>query len=354
MDHGRASPIDHCRLQSLDSVRAEKKRIVTAPTFLREKLPDLPPLAWLFDHPRESHGRLFHGQSVQVHDHGFFEGCMEAGMDDDPGECHNVFGSGLKILGQKWLFLTPSHTLESLYVYRHVAGWSVSNSLAFLLAYHRIMPPWDPGYGGRFASLCLGIDAYETSLFRTAEDGEVLRLVYDNAEFTSDGSFVPLRKPMPPPFRSYLEYEDYLQTILQLLFGSAADRDRETTYQPLATCSSGYDSACAAALAARLGCDEAVTLVNSNSGLCDSGKPVGERLGLQVHEFTRREIVEGSFGDVASFLATGMSGKDYCYFGFDEMLHRRVLLTGFHGDKVWDVNTEAKTELARGDLSGSS
>ena len=106
----------------------------------------------------------------------------------------DIFGSGLSTRGNKWLFVTPSHTLECLYLYRSSTGWSISNSLAFLTAFHGIVPPWDPHYGARFASLSLGIDAYEKTLFRTAE-GEIIRLAYDNIELAPNGNFLLIRKP---------------------------------------------------------------------------------------------------------------------------------------------------------------
>jgi len=90
-------------------------------------------------------------------------------------------------------------------------------------------------------------------------------------------------------------------------------RSRTLEYHPLAICSTGYDSACVAALAGRLGCREAVTLGASGGGDENSGKATGERPGLCVREFDRPELVDGSFEDAACFLATGMGGEDYCY-----------------------------------------
>jgi hypothetical protein len=48
-----------------------------------------------------------------------------------------------------------------------------------------------------------------------------------------------------------------------------------------------------------------------------------------------------------------MGGEDYCYRGFDPLLPGRVLLTGFHGDKIWGLYEKPNTVLARGDVSGS-
>jgi hypothetical protein len=322
-------------------------------SFAREAVPALPPLAWLFEGTPAGTGRLLHGPAVCVYDNGFVEGCLAAKRGEDPGAVANVFGSGLSTRGRKWLFLTPSHTLECLYLYRSSTGWSISNSLAFLVAHHRVTPPWNPHYGATFASLCLGIEAYEQTLWRTSE-GEIIRLAYDNVELAPDGDFRLLRKPASPPFQSFDAYVGYLQESLALAIADAETPDRRAPYRPLATCSTGYDSACVAALAARLGCREAVTLRKARGGRSDSGKPVGELLGLRVEEYERPEAVEGTFAAVADFLATGMGGDDYCYRGFAPRLQGRLLLTGFHGDKIWEVHVEPNTVLARGDLSGSS
>jgi hypothetical protein len=98
-----------------------------------------------------------------------------------------------------------------------------------------------------------------------------------------------------------------------------------------------------------------VTLRKARGGYSDSGKFLGELLRLRVYEFERPEAVEGAFEDVADFLATGMGGEDYCYRGFDPLLRGRVLLTGFHGDKIWELHGKPDTVLARGGgLSGAS
>jgi hypothetical protein len=321
--------------------------------FAHEAIPELPPLAWLFEGTSGGECRLLHGLAVYLHNDGFLEGCLAARVGEDPRGVANVFGSGLSTRGHNWLFITPSHTLESLYLYRCSTGWSISNSLAFLVAYHGVVPPWNPHYGAKFASLCLGIDAYEKTLFRTAA-GEIMRLAYDNVELVPDGNFLLIRKPELPEFHSFEEYVEYLRQTLELAFADTVSPGRMTSYRPLATCSTGYDSACAAALAARLGCREAVTLRNARGGHSDSGKAAGELLGLRVYEFDRPEAVEGTFEEVADFLATGMGGEDYCYRGFDSLLRGRVLLTGFHGDKIWGLHEKPNTVLARGDVSGSS
>jgi hypothetical protein len=322
-------------------------------SFSHECLDTLPALAWLFLWSSDGQGQLLHGTAVQVEPEQFFEGCFAGEWGENLTEVGNVFGSGMRMHGSGWTVITPSHTLEAVFLYRHQGGWGVSNSLALLLEYHRIELPWDPLYGAKFASACLGIGAYEKLIFRTL-DGEVFRVLYDNVELTLDGNYRFLQKPSPPPFACYEDYVGYLTETLRKAFATAAQKGRAFIYAPLATCSTGYDSAAGAAIARRLGCGEAVTVRTARGGEVDSGRPVGEALGLQVHEVARTDAVEGSFAQVAEFLGSGMGGEDYCYLGFAPLLAGRILLTGFHGDKIWEMRVGPNAVLSRGDISGSS
>jgi hypothetical protein len=218
------------------------------------------------------------------------------------------------------------------------------------LEYHRVVLPWETQYGRKFASLVLGIDAYEKELLRTAK-GQILRVAYDDVVMEPEGRYELVRKPLlARRFRTYSEYTAYLEETLRHALADAAREGRTATYRPLATCSSGYDSACVATLAKRLGCQEAVTVTGR-----DSGRAVGEKLGLMVQEFALHECVKEHFADLAQFLATGMGGGDYSPFqALAPVLGKRVLLTGFHGDKIWDMHMEPNAVLIRGDTSGSS
>jgi hypothetical protein len=317
------------------------------------RIQKLPMLAWLFLLSGSGETRLVHGNAVEITDDGFFEGCFSGEWKQDFTQISNVFGSGIRISERHCTLVTPSHTLESIFLYRHRDGWGVSNSLALLLEYYKIEMPWDPHYGGKFASVTLGIKDYQKLLFRTS-DGEVLRVTYDNVEFTAAGEYRLIDKPIPPSFDSYQSYVGYLEATLRKALTIAAKPERQSVYQPLPTCSTGYDSPAGAALARRFGCTESVTVRTARGGASDSGRPIGELLGLKVQEVDRPEIVSGSFAQAAPFLATGMGGEDYCFSGFTPFLKNKVLLTGFHGDKIWEANVEPNAVMARGDVSGSS
>ncbi len=84
----------------------------------------LPPLAWLFDKRHDRPAEAWLGPEVEVTPTGFFEGCYAGDWSTDSSDrAEDVFGSGVRLRdGQPW-FVTPSHTLESLYVYCHDHGY---------------------------------------------------------------------------------------------------------------------------------------------------------------------------------------------------------------------------------------
>ena len=321
--------------------------------FDREMIADLPPLAWLFESTPDGKGRLLHGCAVEMREDGFYEGCMASERQDDPREAAEIFGSGLCTRDNRRVFLTASHTFESLYLHRFKGTWSISNSLAFLMAHRNLKPLWNPCYGERFATVCYGIDAYDKRPLQVTE-GELFRLIYDNIEVMPDGQFRLIRKPMPPAFSSFDEYTAYIEKTLKLAFQDGSREDRSFQYRPLTTCSSGYDSSCAATLAARLGCQEAITLSDCRGGERDSGKPICESLGLHAHERPRPDRADGTFAEIAPFLANGMGGEDYWLSTFGKLLPARILLTGFHGGVVWHLRTYPSTTLVTLDTSGST
>jgi hypothetical protein len=316
-------------------------------------VPTLPPMAWLYRMPRQSRPELLHGKSVEVWTNGFFEGCFAGRWQtEDFAECSEVFGSGLKIKDGIHQFVTPSHTLEGLFTLSRADELAVSNSLSFLLEFYQVTLPVDLNYGPRFASAAFGIDAYEQSLARTTA-GNISRVLFDNLTVTRDFKTSHTRKPLGPSFTNYRSYVQHLTDVLQSAFANAGDPARTVRFAPLATCSTGYDSAASAAIAKPLGCRTAVTLKNSRGGGIDSGRPVGQALGLEVAELERAQNVE-KFEDFAEFLATGMGGEDYCFRHFAPLVERRILLTGFHGGRIWDLHAKPNAVIARVDISGSS
>ena len=313
----------------------------------------LPPLSWLCAVSPGGDARLQHGPGVVVQGDAFFEGAW-SGTFDAMGfdACAAVFGSGGARRGGSWIFVPPSHTLEALYVARLDGATVVSNSLAFLLAYSgTALLPFDWSYGERFASIVLGLHA--TPVHVPVTRGTVLAVHHHNVTVGQPGEPALAEKPLPPSFSSFHDYVRYVEGTLRTLAENADAPARRRRYRLLSTISAGYDSPACAVLARAAGCREAITLAGTGEAAEDSGAEIAQRLGLELHVVA---VVppEGDDGVEAECLATGMQGEDVVYRAFADHLPGRVLVTGFHGDKMWERTIHPTPDIKRGDISGSS
>lgn len=313
----------------------------------------LPALAWLWALPAPGgEARLHHGSGIVTRCEAFFEGAWEGPFDAFGFDVSaNVFGSGGKRRADGWLFVPPSHTLESLYVWQLGQTSVVSNSLPFLLTYcGDELEPFDWTYGERFCSIVLGLQ--HTPVVVPVQRGKLIVVHHHNLAISTTGDLRLEPKTLPPRFDDYAGYIGYLQATITAVFRNAAAVERPRRYQPLCTLSAGYDSPACAVLARAAGCREAVTLNGRQLGE-DSGTAIARHLGLAIKVVP---IETGGDGDCpeAEFLATGMQGEDLVYQAFAAELAGRLLLTGFHGDKVWEKTIAPSPDIKRGDVSGSS
>ena len=266
----------------------------------------------------------------------------------------HVFGSGGKIVGDRALFVTPSHTLDALYALRKGDTFTVANSLAFLVQFADLELPFDFTIGARFGSVYKGIDVYERVVFE-GRDWTLYRIVYDNFEIR-DGELHNLAKvpQQEADFDDYTSYLDFLLGTLRELVRNGSARGRKAQYSLITCCSSGYNSTAGAALATQLGCRQALTLRTSRGGRPNSGRSSAEGLGLEVIELERPARAQGSAYEEAEFLATGMGGEDFVFLEFGPHCRRKILFTGFQGGAVWDRKDMSANTLIRKDVSGSN
>lgn len=317
--------------------------------------PGLPPLAWLVD-LSDAAPRLICGAGVEVSGNRFFEGCWAGEFEDwSFDKVEDVFGSGGKISEGEALLVTPLHTLDALYVLERGGRFMVANSLAFLTEAARLELPFDPGIGGRFASVKAGIDAYERVIFRSP-DWILHRIVRENIAIRG-----PEMRLLPKPsahadrFSDYRSYRDLLLDTLERVRRNGTSPSRKVRYSLLSTCSSGYDSTACTALAAALGCREALTLrTGGGVNVPDSGREAVKALGMEAIELERTARATGDDHKEAEFFATGLGASDYAFRAFAPHCGRRMLLTGFQGDAIWDRNGEPASHLPRKDLAGST
>ncbi|HEV2672608.1 MAG TPA: hypothetical protein VGU74_16050, partial [Gemmatimonadales bacterium] len=150
---------------------------------------------------------------------------------------------------------------------------------------------------------------------------------------------------------SFPHYRAFLESSLARLMENASAPGRAFAFDPLGTISSGYDSATVAALA-RPGLREAIAFDRSGSGEQDSGSQIAAALAIRLTVIERDAWRATTLPEVP-FLAADAKGEDVYFSSAAARLHRRLLLTGFHGDRVWSTQSQGD-HLARGDQSGLS
>jgi hypothetical protein len=314
-------------------------------------VPHWPVSAWLARCPRSTpRVEVFHGRQIEIADDWFSEAAwageyVAGGFD----ETDIVAGSGGRLRGSGVTFVSSGSTVDRLNALENRDAVWVSNSLACLLSV--LGGTVDPCYGRYyedFYSVVDGIDKYKRTLATSA--GTVQFIYFDNARW--DGASLTVeRKPGGSlELTSYDRYLDFLQRSMRLLSENLASGARRHPYRMLATVSSGYDSPTVTALAQRAGCREALCFDRSHKGEDDSGEVIAGHLGVQPIRVRGTAWRDLEFPEVPFLSSNGM-GEEVRF----SRLAGRVLLTGYHGDKMWDPHTKALAPtLVRGDPSGLS
>lgn len=317
-----------------------------------KRLPFLPAQAWLLK--VADRVQLWCGGNVETSELAFFEGAWAAGFGPFKfGNCENVFGSGAYHTSAGWILVPPSHTLEAIYALRLPNNqWLVSNSLGFVRSQcHFDFCGSYLQLTRAFVGIVNGIDNSPQGVPVTA--GDLYILHHHNALLTPNGLQVT-PKPTPPSFAKYTDYYDFLIRTVEAVTHNAADYRRRKTFRLLATISSGYDSPACATIARANGCTDAITFVNARGDEEDDGSLIAKQIGLKCHKVTRPATMVGRPEAAADFLAAGTHGEDLVYDVLRGQLTGRIFVTGFHGDKVWDLHGNANSVLKRGDISGTS
>jgi hypothetical protein len=226
----------------------------------------------------------------------------------------------------------------------------VANSLAILFRHVGVRLDPAVSYTARLGTVVAGLDEAETVIWRK-DDTVLYRVVGDEFGFV-DGSLLKRRRVEKAGFSDFATYHGHLLRTLAACLDNARDPARRRSYQFVSTCSGGYDSNTAAALAVQLGGDRAVTLRSARRGVPDSGLQVAECLGLRCTEYDRLDA--GVDGGEVEFLTPGTGGGDYPLGCFRQELDGALLLTGYHGDKIWERSVRPNEVLKRGDSSGCS
>jgi hypothetical protein len=305
-----------------------------------ELVPNLPRLAWAAQLSSPSDAvRILHGPWVETRRDCFFEGAWDGPFEDY--RFHQAFtflGSGGRIAWNGIEFAGPSHTCERLYSIRAGDQLFVSNSLAFVLALsgQRLDPKYPHYYLDLLDHYRAGIRIKDKRL-RLAGCNSVELHDCCNLTVRLDLTMCRIEKPIAAPPSGFEDYQSFLSRTAEQVFLNASDAARRWAYRPVTTLSQGYDTTAVSAIAAKAGCQEAVTFLKSNGTagcVDDSGREIARCLGLHVTEYERTyydrlpERREHEF-----YIEPG--GIDRSLVVMQDQLVGSLLLSGRFGERMW-------------------
>jgi hypothetical protein len=317
------------------------------------QVPTLPRLAWCARIEKDSDiVHIHHGPWVETAEHFWCEGAWSGTFLIADFDTSTLMGSGGRLCtdGDALMIATPSHTLERLFTLRTGKTLWISNSLAFILASaDDSVNPRSLLYSVRLATIVNGINAY--ARFLPTRDHRTVRMHYHcNLLIDSRLRISETPKRGQSDFKTFADYRHSLTTEVRAIAENARHPYRKVKYLPIASVSAGYDSPMAAVLAKSVGCKEALTYGETAGQITpeDSGAEIAARLGMRAHIFDRVGYLKCSGCPEAEFLGWGAQESVW-----ELHLERRILFTGFHGDKAWDRNCDKVTPfIVRGDPSG--
>ena len=319
----------------------------------------LPKFAWVasLDLKTFTEVSVFHGSSVECRDMWMVEGVW----DDDflSGNFHtaeNVFGSGIRIDGERVYFVSSCALVDHLFYCIHREKVLVSNSLIVLLGFTGATLNDIHDYYNEGVSILKGIKEYKKEFAVIhPEIEQFYQVFYENIVATKDGISFELKNGLHE-ITSFEQYYALLWNILSDIKDNYRDPERTIPLSAFSTISSGYDSTAVTCLAKQLGVDTCFTLKKSASWMrwsskysTDDGTRAAQALNLNIiyTDASRSEITE----DELFFLSINYGRSENHILlneiAFSSMVNHiekncsaAVLFTGYHGDKVWDINTQ--------------
>lgn len=339
--------------------------------FIYEPIENFPPLAWVATcQPKGETTTVLHGRFVEAHPHFFVEGAWAG--DFKAGRIHDsdtVFGSGGCLTDGSVTFASCTATTDFLYHSNNINHFAISNSLPLLLAMlDDELQITGEDYSRINVSILDGIHQYQANI--PTRKGHVIRAMHRNVRFGTDGITL-VEKQLPPEFKQFEDYRDYLQGRIGELFANARHPARKNQMKIFSTQSRGYDSTAVNALAAPFGIDNIFTSPESKEKESfyigkeshtpsDDGTAICTTLGLPCTQIDRR-----------SFEKKALTAEEYYWAGLDNNsdlnLHEitsyvsqpTLLLTGQYGE-FWytrDITGEYRMHyfddsLKKWDLAG--
>lgn len=312
-----------------------------------------PTLAWVAkcikgkNHIEVQHGSQVETQPLWVSE-AVWDGPFSSGDFD---RTDLVFGSGIRLRDDKAYFVPAGSTVDRLVYCDTAETLYVSNSLPALTA--SVNATIDPTYKHFYENFRTIVDGVEKYLREVPTSNPPIRLAYFHNLLYDGRTLSVVEKPFGQrTFASFTEYRTFLEDSLISIGQNMADPARKHRYTPLGTLSTGYDSPTVAVLSRLIGNTEVLTFQRGRGGTEDDGTEIARRLDLKPIALDRDAWRQEPESPIP-FIAANAYGEEVHYTGARQHLSGRVLLTGYHGDKMWDTSThDLSAAIKRGDPSG--
>lgn len=320
--------------------------------FIYKKILTWPPLAWVAKISDDSQiVNVLSGSEVYVELDWFCEAIWDGDfISGDFDRTDIIAGSGARIRKDQLIFVSSGSTVDRLQYLRIGNDTWISNSLACLLSETDAEINLTYSHYMRdFNSIITGLKNY-VSVIHTSK-GEIHLVYFDNITVNHAGiEIVP--KPFPKrDFSSFNTYHSFLSKALKRIHCNMSDNKRAVQLSFIGTLSTGYDSSMVTALAKKLGVMSEVICFKRPDGR-DFGGANAMSMGLKVNtvdvsawrNYVSPEIL---------FIAGNAFGEEVHFKATEDSLSHKVLLTGYHGDKVWEKELSyTGSDIKRGDISG--
>ena len=325
--------------------------------FQYKVIPRWPPLAWVAELAGDSASiRVRHGEWVETREPWFCEAVWAGEFADGDFDATDIVaGSGVRIRGDRLLFVASGSNLDRLHVLRSPDATFVSNSLCCLLA--RVDGHADLGhleYTQHFSSYRYSIFGDYSRIFPSSA-GPIEITYFANLSW--DGTqLAQIEKPHAVDgFGSFAEYREFVRRSMTLLARNAGSPDRSRPFKLLCSISKGYDSPAVAVIAADVADLEAFTFARDREGRDDSGASIAASLGVPCHVVDRNAWRTTPLPEVPFIAGSGSVG-DMAFKSAESLLRGSVLLNGANGVPVWkrDAQPAPDVEVGDGNLLGLS
>lgn len=318
------------------------------------RLEQLPKLSWLIKiNKNETEVELICGSWVEKSKNFFVEGAWDDEFDNPTFDKSVVFmGSGGIVSDDKVTLVTPCNTLEAIYSIRTDDTYFFSNSISFLLEVTG--EDLDLSYAHyEHDILTISDGIYDYKRHIPLENGKEMELHYfENIEVDANLNIERKTKNNPPSFKNFNEYYSFLIKKLKEINRNFTSDQRIKRYDPIVFVSNGYDSPMCATLGREIGCNKAVVF-ESKKNRVDSGKPIVELLGYE-NIIEKEELNYLDMTNTEEFVANGELGTSLYFSVVEDELEGTFVLSGGHGDWVWDKNVKPNTKILRHFFPGTA